>query len=120
MDAPGIIDVISAILIKMYNKKFKPIPMNLANGKHMTEIKQTTNPYIVTISITGPAKILDIQKVKEKLLNEYAMIGIINILADKVIEKQFIIYLNTLFSVIFKITLFLFLILLIIFLIFFL
>ena len=48
------------------------------------------NPKIVAISIKGPAKILDIQKVNDTVLNAYAIIGIITILAENVKLKEFI------------------------------
>lgn len=93
MEDPGIKDVISAIFINEFREKFRIIPKNLASGNEKMEIKYIRNPYMVTNSITGAAKIFEIQNVIENVLNIYAIIGIIIIFAANVIVKEFIIQL---------------------------
>lgn len=93
MDAPGIAEENSAIWIKIDNKKFKNIPKNWANGIQTKEIKYTMNPNIVVISIIGPAKIFEIQNVKEVVLKKYAITGIMIIFADMVMLSESIKYL---------------------------
>ena len=93
MDDNGIKDVISAIFINEFREKFRIIPKNLARGNKKMEIKYIRNPYMVTNSITGAAKIFEIQNVIENVLNIYAIIGIIIIFAANVIVKEFIIQL---------------------------
>ena len=97
---PGIKEDTSAIFNKIVNKKFSAIPKNCANGRKTMEIKYTTNPNIVAISIIGAASILEIQKVIDMVLNLYAIMGIRMILAESVMLKEFTIYFISLYFVI--------------------
>ena len=64
----GINEDISAIFSNKDNKKFNNVPKNCASGIKIIEIKYTMNPNIVTISIIGAAKILEIQNVNDIVL----------------------------------------------------
>ena len=94
IEEKGIWEQNLAISISKYSKYFKGNDIILANVIDTKEIRYKIQPKIIMIPKSGPAKRLEIQKVKDIVLNWKAIIGIIAKFAEIVTESISIIFGN--------------------------